>query len=219
MMEPMLPSMRSFLKRVYVLGLMAGTLMISASGPQEQGKLGKPAPQAIAPTLQEPPVAASPAPAVPAAPQAQSQPAQPDPVAGAVAAAEKAYESGLANSKAGHLDAAKLDFTRAVDILKQGPVSVESDDRLQQEFDKITEELNSLEMAAFKKSGGFAEQKAEPAPIDEANQVTFPVDPSIKTKAEADLKNTQSDLPLIIHHYVATYINYYSTRVRGVFHR
>ena len=32
----------------------------------------------------------------------------------------------------------------------QGPVDIKSDDRLQTEFDKITEEINKLEMVAFK---------------------------------------------------------------------
>jgi membrane-bound lytic murein transglycosylase D len=94
---------------------------------------------------------------------------------------------------------------------------VKSDERLQEEFDKITEEINKLEMVAFKAGDGFAEQQPEPAPIDEANQVTFPADPNVIAKAEADLKNTRSDLPLMINDYVAGYINYFSTRGRGVF--
>jgi membrane-bound lytic murein transglycosylase D len=138
-------------------------------------------------------------------------------VPGIIAEAEKAYEAGQADYKAGHLDAAKQDFNRAVDILMQGPVDVKADERLQQEFDKITEEISKLEMVAFKAGDGFAEQQAEPAPIDEANQVTFPADPNVIAKAEADLKNTRSDLPLMINEYVAGYINYFSTHGRGVF--
>ena len=142
-----------------------------------------------------------------------------DPVPEIIAAAEKAYESGQANYKAGHLAAAKQDFNRAVDILMQGPVDVRADSRLELEFDKITQEINKLEMAAFKAGDGFTEQQSEPAPIDEANQVTFPVDQGIKAKAEADLKTTESDLPLMINDYVAGYINYFSTTGRGVFER
>src|SRR5262249_14539439 len=150
-----------------------------------------------------------------------SKVSQSDPVLATIAAAEKAYESGQINYKAGHLDAAKQDFNRAVDILMQGPVSVKADDRLQQEFDKITGEINKLEMNAFKAGDGFTEQMAEPAPIDEANLATIPVDPNVKAKAEAGLKITQaqSDLPLMINDYVAGYINYFSTGGRGVFER
>jgi membrane-bound lytic murein transglycosylase D len=72
---------------------------------------------------------------------------------------------------------------------------------------------------ALKKGDGFTEQKAEPAPIDEANEVTFPVDPNIKARAQAELANTHSDLPLVMNDTVAGYINFYSTRGRGTLER
>ena len=170
----------------------------------------------MAPAIQEPAPAPSATP-VTAAEAQKPQPQQPDAVAETIAQAEKAYESGQSNYKAGHLDAAKQDFNRAVDVLMQGPVDIKADDRLQQEFDKITEEINRLEMTAFKEGDGFTEQQPEPAPIDEANQVTFPADPNVKAKAEADLKTLQSDLPLVINDYVAGYINYFSSGGRPVF--
>src|SRR5437660_6252196 len=155
-------------------------------------KSARPLPQALAPSIQQP--VAGPADAAPPkqqtpTPAPKQQPEKPDPVPDIIAEAEKAYQAGQADYKAGHLDAAKQDFNHAVDILMQGPVDVKSDDRLQQEFDKITEEINKLEMTAFKEGDGFAEQQSEPAPIDEANQVTFPADPNVIAKAEADLKN------------------------------
>src|SRR5207248_1064030 len=96
---------------------------------------------------------------------------------------------------------------------------VHSDERLEHEFDKIVEGTNGLEMIALKAGDGFTEQKLEPAPIDEANDVTFPVDPRIKVKAEQELKRTRSDLPLVLNDTVASYINYYSSRGRGVLER
>jgi len=47
----------------------------------------------------------------------------------------------------------------------QGPVDVKSDDRLQQELDKITEEINKLETTASKEGDGFADQQASPRPL------------------------------------------------------
>jgi membrane-bound lytic murein transglycosylase D len=207
-------------KRFSIVVLGAGLILLVACESKDTKKSAQPVAQALAPSIQTP--AASPASSV--APKQQApepvaaqQPEKPDPVPGMIAEAEKAYAAGQADYKAGHLDAAKQDFNRAVDILMQGPVDVKSDDRLQQEFDKITEEISNLEKLAFKEGDGFAEQQPEPAPIDEANQVTFPADPSVIAKAEADLKNTRSDLPLMINDYVAGYINYFSTRGRGVF--
>ncbi len=62
-------------------------------------------------------------------------------------------------------------------------------------------------------------KRAEPAPIDEANNITFPVDPSIKAKAQAELANTHSDLPLMLTDPVVSYINYFSTRGHGTIER
>ncbi len=204
------------------MALSAAVLMLCSCESKDTKKVAKPVPQAVAPTPQQAPATSgSPADSQPAqAEQAQpQQPEKPDAVALTIADAEKAYQTGLADYQAGHLDAAKQDFNHAVDVLMQGPVDIKADDRLQQEFDKITEEINKLEMVAFKEGDGFTEQKPEPAPIDEANEVTFPVDPNVKAKAEADLKTlqSQSDLPLVINDYVASYINYFSTRGRGTF--
>lgn len=210
--------MNLFLKRFLLSVAGIGVALLTSCDTHEARKTTIPAPQAVAPTIQQQP---APVPAPPPA-QAQApapQPSKPDPVAILISEAEKTYQSGLTDYNAGHLDAAKQEFNRAVDILMQGPVDVKSDDRLQQEFDKITEEIHKLEMQAFKAGDGFTEQQSEPAPIDETNAVTFPADMNVKAKAEAELKTTQSDLPLVINDYVTGYINYFSTRGKGTFER
>ncbi len=143
------------------------------------------------------------------------QAAKLDPIQDTLERAEREYQAGQANYAAGHLEAAKENFDRAVTALLQGPVDVRSNESLQREFDKIIEGVNTLEMQALKEGDGFTEQKPEPAPIDEANEVTFPVDPNLKAKAEEELKQTHSDLPLVLNDSVASYINFFSTRGRG----
>jgi peptidoglycan lytic transglycosylase D len=207
-------------RRLSAASLGVVLLLISACETKDASKKSaQPAPQAMAPEKKQDPAPASPAAVTAASPadKPSSKPQDTDRVAATIAEAEKAYEAGQTNYKAGHLDAAKQDFNRAVDILLKGPVDIKADDRLQQAFDKITEEINRLEMTAFKEGDGFTEQKSEPAPIDEANEVTTAVDPNVKARAEAQLKTLQSDLPLIMNDYVAGYINYFSTHGRSVF--
>ncbi len=155
----------------------------------------------------------------PAQPQAVQPELRPDPVADLIAKVEKEYQTGQDNYKAGHLEAAKQNFDRAFDTLLSGPVDVRSDDRLQKEFDRLLEGVNGMELAALEQGDGFTEQKSEPAPIDEANEVTFPADPNIKAKAEAEVKETHSDLPLMLTDPVVGYINYFSSRGRGTIER
>src|SRR6202140_1058145 len=138
-----------------------------------------------------------------------------DPAADLIAAVEKEYKLGEDNYHAGHLEAAKQDFDSAFNQLLGSGIDLHSDDRLQHELDRILEGINALELAALQQGDGFGEQKSEPAPIDEANELNPPVDQNIKAKAEAEIKNTRSDLPLVMTDQVAGFINYFSGRGRG----
>lgn len=179
-----------------------------------------PASHATAPALAASAASTPQKPTDPPAPPAQTTPdptprPQPDPVTELIAQVEKEYQAGQDNYKAGHLEAAKENFDHAFNLLLSSALDIRSDQRLQEEFDKVLDGVNGLELQALQQGDGFTEQKSEPAPIDEANEVTFPVDPNIKAKAEAEIKATHSDLPLMLTDPVASYINYFSTRGRG----
>jgi membrane-bound lytic murein transglycosylase D len=85
---------------------------------------------------------------------------------------------------------------------------------LQEEFDRIVDAVNALEMEALKQGNGFV-PKEEETPADVASDVTFEVDPNIVAKARADLATTNSDLPLVVNDYVATYINFFANTQKG----
>ena len=144
---------------------------------------------------------------------------QPDPVADLIAHVENEYQAGQDNYQTGHLEAAKQNFDSAFNQLLGSGFDLHSDDRLQQELDRILDGINGLELAALQQGDGFAQQKSEPAPIDEANELTPAVDQTVKAKAEAEIKSTRSDLPLMMTDQVAGYINYFSTRGRGTVER
>jgi membrane-bound lytic murein transglycosylase D len=158
------------------------------------------------------------------APVTQSE-AKPDPVQELVARVETEYKTGADLSTAGQPERAKEHFDRAFNLLLGSSAVVRSDPRYQKEFDRVLEGVNTLEAAALPPTDGAAEQKPdaekfEPAPIDEANEVTnYPVDPKIKALATAEIKATHSDLPLMMTDQVAGYINYFSTRGRGTLER
>jgi peptidoglycan lytic transglycosylase D len=174
--------------------------LVACESPDPKHTAAQPQPQAIAPTTTTAPQ-----------PQVQAKTPPVDPVPGVIEKAEKLYQQGQADYKAGHLEAAKKDFNDAVDALMSSPVDVKSDDRLQAEFDKVVESVNQLEMQALQVGDGFTERKTEEAPIDEVNDVTFPVDPNVKAKATLELGSTHSDLPLVMNDEVASYINFFST--------
>lgn len=172
--------------------------------------------QATAPALSRaaaatPQPSADPDPAEPAQKQTETKS---DPVADLIAQVEKEYQAGQDNYNAGHLEAAKQNFDHAFNLLLGSPVDIHSDERLQSEFDRVLDGVNGLEFEALQEGDGFSEQKSEPAPIDEANELTPPVDAGVKAQAEAEMKATHSDLPLMMTDQVAGYINYFSNRGR-----
>jgi membrane-bound lytic murein transglycosylase D len=50
------------------------------------------------------------------------------------------------------------------------------------------------------------------------NEVTFPPDPALVGRINAELQNTKSDLPLVVNDYVAGFINYFSNSPAGHAH-
>lgn len=149
--------------------------------------------------------------------------AQPDPIAALIDQAEKEFQAGEANYQTGHLVAARLNFDNAFNLLLQSPYEIHADERLQREFDRIVNGASSLELAALEQGDGFTQQKSEPAPIDqandEANEVTFPVDPNVKAQAEVEIRSTHSDLPLMLTDPVVSFLNYFSKNGKGVLER
>ncbi len=131
--------------------------------------------------------------------------------------AEQLYRSGVGNYSAGHLDAARADFDSAVDAMLMSGMDVKGDPQLADEFDHLVNAVNSLEMAALKQGNGFS-PAIEAAPLDAANEVTFPANPDLTAKVEAELKTTQSDFPLVINQYVAGFISYFSNSQGGHAH-
>lgn len=135
-------------------------------------------------------------------------------VAQIISGVEAAYQNGLSNYHDGHLAAAKSNFDYAVDQMLTCGVDIKSDPDLSSEFDRIVDAVNNLELDALKQGNGLA-PAAEPTPVGVANDVTFAVDPAIRAEAEAQIRTTQSDLPLVMNDYVASFINFFSKSKTG----
>lgn len=168
------------------------------------------------------PVAASPRttapPLAPAAPPRAAEPqpsvAQQQRVSQLIQKVEAAYAAGDADYKRGDLPAAKMQFDHAVDMMMTSGIDINATPRLHDEFERVVDKVNALEMQALKQGNGFV-APVEPSPADVANDVTFKVDPNFEAKARADLATTKSDLPLVMNDYVAGFIDFFANTERG----
>src|SRR5438034_2951916 len=124
---------------------------------------------------------------------------------------EEKFAAGEANFKAGHLDAARRDFNDAVDWMLESGYDPNSDPRLSELFHRVIDTVYTYELQAFRAGDGFQETPAVPAPIDEVAEMTFPVDPRLKERAEEAAKNISHDLPLTVNDEVLSFLNFFRT--------
>jgi membrane-bound lytic murein transglycosylase D len=205
--------------RIALLVLTAAPLLLTGCVPPSgvTKTPAKPA-QATAPALKPAqPAAAAATTAAPTKTAPAGPPASPA-IQSLIDSVEASYQAGITDYHAGKLQQAKADFDHAVDLMLTSSFDLKTQPQLHDEFDRVVDAVNTLEMEALKQGNGFA-PKIEPAPVDIASDVTFPVDPNVKAQAIQELKTTQSDLPLVINDPVAGFISYFSSNGRGTLRR
>jgi membrane-bound lytic murein transglycosylase D len=124
---------------------------------------------------------------------------------------EASFASGEQNFKAGHLEAARRDFDAAVDLMLLSGYDLEKDPQLHQLFRHVVDSVYGYELQAFQAGDGFQETPAVPAPIDEVAEMTFPVDPRLKDRAEEAAKTVSHDMPLTVNDEVLSFLNFFQT--------
>jgi membrane-bound lytic murein transglycosylase D len=128
-----------------------------------------------------------------------------------IARVEEKFASGEQNYKAGHLEAARRDFDDAVDWMLESGYDPNGDPKLSELFHRVVDTVYTYELQAFRAGDGFQEAPAVPAPIDEVAEMTFPVDPRLKERAEEAARNVSHDLPLTVNDQVLSFVNFFQT--------
>lgn len=135
----------------------------------------------------------------------------PDGKAWLISRVEEKLKAGEQEYKAGHLEAARRDFDDAVDWILESGYDPNSDPKLGELFHRVVDTVYGYELQAFQAGDGFREAPAVPAAIDEVADMTFPVDPGLKARAEEAAKNISHDLPLTVNDEVLSFLNFFQT--------
>ncbi len=157
------------------------------------------------------------APVKPVAPPAPMPP-PPDPITTLIAASQAHFDAGQRELKMGHLERARAEFDRAVDVLLESAYGARTDARLREHFDRLVDRINAHEVTALAQGDGFAETKSEPASIDELLKIaTFPkpdADAETTAAVKADLAATEHDVPIPQNARVLAYVELLQGRLR-----
>ena len=108
----------------------------------------------------------NPKPQVPAPPPAGHAPVRPvpppppppDPITVLIDASQQQFLAGERELKLGHLDRARVEFDRAVEMLLESPYGARTDARLREHFDRLVDRINAYEVTALAQGDGFAEK-------------------------------------------------------------
>jgi membrane-bound lytic murein transglycosylase D len=177
------------------------------AGLRSQAPAATPTPVAIARAV----------PAPPAEPVAQPVPVE-DPVVTLIATSDRHFKGGQKELEQGHVEAAKVEFDRAVDVLLESPYGARTEPRIREHFDRLVDRISTYEVRALAAGDGFTEKKYEAASIDEllAVSTTFgtPKAPaSLKEMVAADLQHVSHDIPIPVNQRVLSYIELFQGRL------
>ncbi len=143
-----------------------------------------------------------------------------DPVVTLIATSDRYFQAGEQELEQGHVEAAKQEFNRAVDVLLESPYGARTEPRIREHFDRLVDRISTYEVRALAAGDGFTEKKYETASIDDllAVSTTFgtPAAPaSLKELVEADLEHVQHDIPIPLNPRVLAYIELFQGRLHN----
>ena len=161
--------------------------------------------------------ASSVATAVPEAAPAPPAPVE-DPVVALIAASERHFKAGQTELDEGHVEAAKQEFNRAINVLLESPFGGRTEPRVREHFDRLVDRISTYEVRALATGDGFTEKKYETASIDDllALSATLgtPAAPAeLKEAVQTDLESAKHDIPIPLNPRVLAYIELFQGRL------
>jgi membrane-bound lytic murein transglycosylase D len=110
------------------------------------------------------------------------------------------------------VEAARIEFDRAIDTLLAGRVAVVGGAELDRKLTELTEAIHQYDVSGL----GAGEPASEPvfdgSPLEDIPEPTFPIDPKLRHQVAEQLKAAVSQLPLELNDDVLRYINYFSSK-------
>ena len=140
-----------------------------------------------------------------------------DPVLALIASSDRAFKAGQRELEQGHVEAAKQEFNRAVDVLLESPYGARTEPRIREHFDRLVDRISTYEVRALATGDGFTEKRYEPASIDEllAQSATLgtATAPALKDAVQSDLLIGAHDIPIPLNQRVLSYIDLFQGRL------
>src|SRR4051795_2193039 len=151
-------------------------------------------------------------------PPSVAKPPVEDPVLTLIAVSDRHFKAGQRELEQGHVEAAKQEFNRAVDVLLESPYGARTEPRIREHFDRLVDRISTYEVRALATGDGFTEKRYEPASIDEllaiSTSLGTPAAPAeLKDTVQSDLDKVDHDIPIPLNQRVLSYIELFQGRL------
>ena len=124
--------------------------------------------------------------------------------------AELWVSEGRAAITAGDANEARRLFDRAIDHLLETPENDPDRDAIDRFTQNLAEEIYTIDLESLGAARSLDDVRFDKSPLDDIRELTFPVDPRMKTKVQKEIQSTTSQLPLVVNDTVLGYINYFA---------
>ena len=125
--------------------------------------------------------------------------------------AEARFDAGKKAYRDGHQAEARRQFNSAVDLLLEAPSEGIGRQRLERRLEDMVESIYRYDIEGLGAATSPDQFVFDSSPRDGILDLTFPLDPKLKSKVMDEVVATQSQLPLEVTDAVVSYINYFSS--------
>lgn len=126
--------------------------------------------------------------------------------------AEDRFAAGKRAFQDGKLDESRDEFNKAIEILLGAPENLPDRARVERRLEELADSIYRYDLDRL--NAGQPVDQIPPfdkAPRDTPPDLTFPVDPSLRSKVKEQIAATASQLPLEVNDAVLTYVSYFSS--------
>jgi len=125
--------------------------------------------------------------------------------------AEDRFNIGKVAFQQGRYDDARREFNQAIEVLLAAPENVPDRTRIERRLDDMAETIYRYDLDQLAATEPDDKVSYDKAPLDGVLEMTFPVDPSLRSKVLEQIHATASQLPLEESDAVIGAINFFST--------
>ncbi len=141
-----------------------------------------------------------------------------DPVITLIAQSNRHFKAGQLELEAGHVEGAKHEFDRAINVLLESPFGGRTEPRVREQFDRLVDRISTYEVKALAQGDGFTEKQLDPASIDEllavsATLVPPEVSAELKKAVSSDIQSGEHDIPIPLNERVLSFIELFQGRL------